>query len=33
MRKVIVQMSISVDGFVAPVEGAPDHRGAPEDPS
>jgi dihydrofolate reductase len=33
MRKVIVQMSVSVDGFVAPVKGAPDHRSAPEDPS
>lgn len=33
MRKVIVEMSISVDGFVAPAKGAPDHRGAPEDPA
>jgi dihydrofolate reductase len=32
MRKVIVQMSLSLDGFVAPAQGAPDHRGAPEDP-
>lgn len=32
MRKVIVEMSVSVDGFVAPVKGAPDHRTAPEDP-
>lgn len=32
MRKVIVEMSISVDGFVAPAKGAADHRGAPEDP-
>ena len=32
MRKLIVQMSISVDGYVAPSRGAPDHRGAPEDP-
>jgi dihydrofolate reductase len=33
MRKVIVQMSVSVDGFVAPRKGAPDHRSAPEDPA
>jgi dihydrofolate reductase len=33
MRKVIVEVSISVDGFVAPVKGAPDHRSAPEDPA
>ena len=33
MRKVIVEMSISVDGFVAPEKGAPDHRSAPEDPA
>jgi dihydrofolate reductase len=33
MRKVIVEMSVSVDGFVAPAKGAPDHRGAPEDPT
>lgn len=32
MRNVIVAMSVSVDGFVAPAKGAPDHRGAPEDP-
>jgi dihydrofolate reductase len=32
MRKVIVLMSVSVDGFVAPAKGAPDHRSAPEDP-
>jgi dihydrofolate reductase len=32
MRKVIVQTSVSVDGFVAPRKGAPDHRSAPEDP-
>lgn len=32
MRKVIAQMSVSVDGFVAPTKGAPDHRSAPEDP-
>jgi dihydrofolate reductase len=32
MRSVIVQMSVSVDGFVAPANGAPDHRSAPEDP-
>lgn len=33
MRKVIVQMAVSVDGFVAPAKGAPDHRSAPEDPA
>jgi dihydrofolate reductase len=33
MRKVIVEMSTSVDGFVAPLEGAPDHRSAREDPA
>jgi dihydrofolate reductase len=33
MRSVIVQMSVSLDGFVAPVEGAPDHRALPEDPA
>lgn len=33
MRKVIVEISASVDGFVAPVAGAPDHRSAPEDPA
>lgn len=33
MRKVIVQMSLSLDGFVAPVKGAPDHRTLPEDPT
>jgi dihydrofolate reductase len=32
MREVIVEMSVSVDGFVAPAQGAPDHRSAPEDP-
>jgi dihydrofolate reductase len=32
MRKVIVLMSVSVDGFVAPRKGTPDHRGALEDP-
>lgn len=32
MRKVIVQMSVSLDGFVAPLKGAKDHRSAPEDP-
>jgi dihydrofolate reductase len=32
MRKVIVEMSVSVDGFVASAKGAPDHRAAPEDP-
>jgi dihydrofolate reductase len=33
MREVIVEVSISVDGFVAPAKDAPDHRGAPEDPA
>jgi hypothetical protein len=33
MRKVIVEMSVSVDGFVAPASGAPDHRSASEDPA
>jgi dihydrofolate reductase len=33
MRKVIVEMSVSVDGFVAPAKGAPDHRSGPEDPA
>jgi dihydrofolate reductase len=35
MRKVVVQMSISVDGFVAPAKGAPRHRisSLPEDPA
>jgi dihydrofolate reductase len=33
MRKVIVAMSVSVDGFVAPADGAPDHRALPEDPT
>ncbi len=33
MRKVIVEMSVSVDGFVALAKGAPDHRSAPEDPA
>lgn len=32
MRRVILQMSISLDGFVAPARGAGDHRAAPEDP-
>lgn len=32
MRRVIVQMSVSLVGFVAPAEGAEDHRTAPEDP-
>lgn len=32
MQKVIVETSISVDGFVAPAKGAPDHRSGPEDP-
>ncbi len=32
MRKVIVMMSMSLDGFVAPLKGAPDHRSMPEDP-
>jgi dihydrofolate reductase len=30
---VIVEMSISLDGFVAPARGAPDHRSLPEDPA
>ena len=33
MRKVIVQVSMSLDGFVAPAKGAPDHRAMPEDPT
>jgi dihydrofolate reductase len=33
MRRVIVEMSVSVDGFVAPAKGAPDHRSVPEDPA
>jgi dihydrofolate reductase len=33
MRKVIVAISMSLDGFVAPVKGAPDHRPIPEDPA
>lgn len=33
MRKLIVQVSVSLDGFVAPAEGAPDHRAASEDPA
>jgi dihydrofolate reductase len=33
MRKVIVEMSVSVDAFVAPAKGAPDHRSMPEDPA
>jgi dihydrofolate reductase len=33
MRKVIVQISVSLDGYVAPVNGAPDHRALPEDPA
>lgn len=32
MRAVIVEMSVSLDGFVAPAKGAQDHRSAPEDP-
>jgi dihydrofolate reductase len=32
MRKVVVLMSVSLDGFVAPASGAEDHRAAPEDP-
>jgi dihydrofolate reductase len=32
MRNVIVTMSMSLDGFVAPARGAPDHRSMPEDP-
>jgi dihydrofolate reductase len=33
MRDVVVVSTISVDGFVAPAPGAPDHRSAPEDPA
>jgi dihydrofolate reductase len=33
MRRVIVQISISLDGFVAPANGAPDHRSLPDDPA
>ncbi len=33
MRKLIVMMSMSLDGFVAPTKGAPDHRSRPEDPA
>jgi dihydrofolate reductase len=33
MRKLIVAMSVSLDGFVAPAKGAPDHRSRPEDPA
>ncbi|HEY1778619.1 MAG TPA: dihydrofolate reductase family protein [Solirubrobacteraceae bacterium] len=33
MRAVIVQVSLSLDGFVAPAEGAADHRALPEDPA
>jgi dihydrofolate reductase len=32
MRTVIVEMSMSLDGFAAPAKGAPDHRSGPEDP-
>ncbi len=32
MRRVIVLISVSLDGFVAPAKGAPDHRVLPEDP-
>jgi dihydrofolate reductase len=32
MRDVAVEISVSLDGFVAPAKGAPDHRSAPEDP-
>jgi dihydrofolate reductase len=32
MRRVIVAISMSLDGFVAPAKGAPDHRSAPDDP-
>jgi dihydrofolate reductase len=33
MRKVVVAVSMSLDGFVAPVKDAPDHRSMPEDPA
>ena len=32
MRRVVVQMTMSLDGFVAPDKGAPDHRTFDEDP-
>lgn len=32
MRNMIVQMSLSLDGFVAPVVGMKDHRTGLEDP-
>jgi dihydrofolate reductase len=31
MRRLIVLVSISLEGFVAPMKGAKDHRAAPED--
>lgn len=33
MRRVILALSLSLDGFVAPANGAPDHRTLPEDPT
>jgi dihydrofolate reductase len=33
MRSVLVEMSMSLDGFVAPAKGAPDHRSLAEDPA
>jgi dihydrofolate reductase len=33
MREVILIMSLSLDRFVAPAEGARDHRSGPEDPA
>jgi dihydrofolate reductase len=33
MRNVIVEISMSLDGYVASVDGGPDHRGFPEDPA
>jgi dihydrofolate reductase len=32
MRPVVLQMSVTLDGFVAPRKGAQDWRGVPEDP-
>jgi len=32
MRKVVVQMTMSLDGYVAPAPGSPDHRAQDEDP-
>jgi dihydrofolate reductase len=32
MRQLIVMASVSIDGYVAPLGGARDHRSGPEDP-